>query len=184
MVELWAGLMALSGLFEEHGAKVVAICEIVQTLRELGAAKYPQAVLLSDFYHFDWENIAHRLGAVGVDVLTGGPSCVTLSSAGKMLMQKDERSDQLLDSIKLAVYLGSRAILLENVANLLDLDEEHGLLSAADDEAGRAGYTRVAIRKLKHSECGGGSQRVRVFPTWVRDEVSNISPPVDDGLIQ
>ena len=66
-----------------------------------------------DFYKLDrhqWKQALDR-----VDVVTGGPSCVTLSSAGKMRMARDPRSGRLMDTAELAIFLRARALLLENI---------------------------------------------------------------------
>ena len=90
-MEIWAGLLALSELFEARGGEVVAICESEETLLGLAKVAHPTALLQGDFYDLNWDRWAYQLGVestvgAAVDILTGGPLCVTLSSAGKMGM--------------------------------------------------------------------------------------------------
>ena len=55
VVEVWAGLRTLLGLFEsQHGFLVGAVCEIDPELLQLGAHRHPEALMQSDFYKLDW----------------------------------------------------------------------------------------------------------------------------------
>ena len=113
VAEVWAGLRTLSGLFEsQHGYSVGAICELDPELLQLAAHRHPGALVQGDFYKLDWHQWKQVLDRV--DVVTGGPSCVTLSSAGKMKMAQDPRSGQLMETAELAIFLRARALLLEN----------------------------------------------------------------------
>ena len=102
VAEVLAGLRTLSGLFEsQHGYSVGELCEIDPELLRLGARRHPEAIIQGDFYKLDWHQWKQALDRV--DVVTGGPSCVTLSSAGKMGMARDPRSGQLMDTAELAI---------------------------------------------------------------------------------
>ena len=182
VAEVWAGLRTLSGLFEsQHGFSVGALCEIDPQLLQLAAHRHPDsdALVQGDFYKLDrhqWKQALDR-----VHVVTGGPSCVTLSTAGKMQMASDPRSGQLMDTAELAIFLRARALLLENVYNLVDLDSEHALLSTVTARLRQENYSQVHVWKLRHDYCGGGSQRPRVFIFWLEDAAAlALSPLVGD----
>ena len=113
----------------------------------------------------------------------GGFSCVALSKAGKQRMEKDARSGQLYDTIKMAEFFGARAILLENVLELVDKDPRHDLLTSADATAAEPGYVRVFTWRRTHSNCGGASQRWRVLPLWLQWSVAlKLAPMVDTAV--
>ena len=96
---------------------------------------------------------------------------MSLSKAGKQKMQLDKRARQLNDTIDAACTKRALAVLIENVVELMDLNEVHGMMTAADDKASRGGLTRVKVWRKDHAKCGGGSQRTRVFPLWLHREV-------------
>ena len=60
--------------------------------------------------------------------------------------------------MEMAIFFEVRAVLLENVVQLVDDDGDHHLLSQADEVALEFGYSRVHVWHCKHSSCGGGSQ--------------------------
>ena len=188
MVELWAGLQALSVLFNQKGAVTTAIVEWEEPLLQLAEARHPEAVLHSVFYGVRWDFFRRELlersthGVMGAaDILTGGPSCVALSDAGKKKMQKDKRSEQILESVRMGIFLGVKAILLENVPNLLKKDSKHGILTACNKAAEDAGFRCIPVQSVLHAKCGGRSQRARVFPLWIHKSVSDMSDPVPDS---
>ena len=97
--------------------------------------------------------------------------------------EKDARSGQLYDTIKMAEFFGARAILLENVLKLVYKDPRRGLLTAADATAAEAGYVRVFSWRRRHSDCGGASQRWRVLPLWLQWSVAlKLAPMVDTDV--
>ena len=148
---------------------------------ELARWRHHRAATEGDFYMLGWKRWLKLLTPdEWVDVVTGGFACVALSSAGKQLMQADPRSGQLCDTIGMAVYFRARAILLENVVELLDKDESHGLLTGADRMAAEERYIRVFVWRLRHSDQGGASQRSRVMPLWLQEEIVLALAPVQD----
>ena len=62
---------------------------------------------------------------------------MSLSKAGKQKMQLDKRARQLNDTIDAACTKRALAVLIENVVELMDLNEVHGMMTAADDKASR-----------------------------------------------
>ena len=115
-----------------------------------------------------------------VDVLTGGFACVTLSSSGKHLAQKDPRSRQLWDTMEMAIFFEGRAVLLEILVQLVDADGDYHLLPQEDEVALEFGYTRAHVWRRKHSSCGGGSQRLHVLLLWLHSSVVLKLAPILD----
>jgi hypothetical protein len=82
--------------------------------------------------------------------------------------------------MEMAIFFEVRAVLLENVVQLVDDDCDHLLLSQADEVALDFGYSRVHVWRRKHSSCGGGSQRLRVLPLWLHSSVVLKLEPIVD----
>jgi len=178
VVEAWAGLTVLSTEFEKHGATVMGCIELVPELQGLARWKHKQAEVTGDFYEREWERWRDKWGAGGPRIATGGFTCVTLSEAGLKKMDKDSRSTQLIDTLKMATFFGVSAVLLENVYNLVGKDEEHGMLSSAVAFMKDNSFVQVAVWDRVHSRCGGPSQRRRVFPCWLGADIAMIVRPV------
>ena len=176
MLEAWSGLLALSSMFVKHGGELVGAIEWTVELLELVGWLHPKAFKTDDFYKMEWKGWQQLIG--NVDVITGGFACVTLSRAGKQLMEKDVRSAQLMDTVGMAVYFEARAVLLENVVELVDKDNIHGMLTEAKQFMTNEGFMLVSIWRQNHARCGGASQRQRVLPLWVRAEVAMVVAPV------
>ena len=168
--------MGVSAGFELHNCELVGVVEKERELEELAEWWMSSGVTTGDFYDYEWKRWKHLIGEV--DVLVGGFPCVFLSKAGKQLMHRDWRSGCLMETVLMCGWLDVRAVLLENVTELVDKDGEHGLLTDADVKFLEDGMVQVHVWRQKHSECGGSSQRVRVLPSWVKKEVARVSAPV------
>ena len=95
VIEPWSGVTMLSSLFEEQGLTVFGCVEIVPILQELAKWLHQGALVDGDFYAGRWREWKALVPAgCRVHVLTGGVACVTLSSAGKQLAQKDPLSQR------------------------------------------------------------------------------------------
>lgn len=53
--------------------------------------------------------------------------------SGKRLRHEDPRSNQGMETAKLAVYFGALALIVENVTNFLDEDHAHHLVEQMDE---------------------------------------------------
>ena len=181
MIEVWAGLTCLSQLCEEQGCKVVGIVEKERPLKECAAWRHEHAETAQDYYDEEWMGWKREGKIQEVDVLTGGFACVTLSKAGRQLMERDVRSRQLMDTLWMAVFFRARLVLLENVGELLLKDSQHGMLTEGKQYMSSMGYTLVFVYSRKHSRTGGGTQRQRVFPGWVTMQIAMSAAPVGEN---
>lgn len=99
------------------GFETAAFCEIEEFPRKVLAKHWPNVPCYRDVR----ELTADRLAADGiaVDVICGGFPCQDLSASGKQVGFEGERSSLYGEVIRLACDIRPRAIVLENVANLL-----------------------------------------------------------------
>ena len=109
----------------------------------------------------------------GIDWLIGGPSCTSLSSAGKQLSQNDPKSRYLKDHINIAAACGALLILLENVPYLVAGDSEHGLDSHLLQQGAALGYVLSQAWFVEDQQVGGFTQRRRVFLVWEKSDVAS-----------
>ena len=108
----------------------------------------------------------------GIVWLIGGPSCTSLSAAGKQLAQNDPNYRYLRDHIAIAASCGALFVLLENVPYLVEGDATHSLYSQLLRQAAALGYTRSQEWFLRDHEVGGYTQRRRLFLVWVKSDVA------------
>ena len=147
--------------------------EIVPILQERAKWLHQGPLVNGDFYAGRWQEWKELVpSGCRVDVLTGGFACVTLSSAGKQLAQKDHRSRQLWDTMEMAIFFEVRAVLLENVVQLVDDDGDHHLLSQADEVALRFGYSWLATDCLFKNS--GAAIKSRVVSTTNSNSIRSI----------
>ena len=134
LVELWAGVASLSTAFQDAGHTLFAFCEANPLLHA-----FPSDSLTAFKSELnEWKDWAFP--PQGVVWLVGGPSCTSVSSAGKQLAQNDPKSRYLKDHLNIAAACGALLILLENVPYLVDGDSEHGLFSHLLQQATALGY--------------------------------------------
>ena len=84
--------------------------------------------------------------------VVGGPSCTSLSTAGKQLAGKDPTSRYLFDHLIMAAACGATLILLENVLPLVEDDSTHGLYTKLLQQAAALGYTLVGWQPIVYSK--------------------------------
>ena len=136
----------------------------------------PQSSGSQDFYDYFWNS--WRPADAHPTVVVAGPSCCHLSVAGKRLRQWDPRSSQGLDTAKLAVHFKATILVIENVAQLLDEDPQHGLLSEIDSFMTSNGYNPMCCWRLQNSHLGGCTSRERVFAMWETTSFVVLPPPL------
>lgn len=132
------------------------------------------------------ENSAHEYK--GVDIVAGGVPCPPFSKAGKQLGQDDER-DLFPAALKIVEKIDPKAVMLENVAGLLDPKFNEYRLQI-DTKLNEMGYT--TFWKLHHaSDYGVPQLRPRVilvalkpqfakFFSWPEEKVT--PPTVGEAL--
>ena len=175
MVDVFAGISSFGHTFSPHGFRPVGHCEINPLCNQILASCWPTAEKCEDFYAEHWKSwkLSH------VDLLCGGPSCVSFSPAGKQLAAKDVRHSQLRDVAHMAAFLNVRICLLENVVQFLDYKE---VLDAATDLFTSLGYSLKGHFICRHSQLGGASMRQRVIFFFEQDTTMAGLPPVEVHL--
>ena len=183
LVELWAGVASLSTSFMDAGHSLFAFCEANPLLHSLLSLLHPDSLTALKSEAGEWKDWV--MPTTGVTWLIGGPSCTSLSTAGKQLAQNDPNSRYLRDHIAIAATCGALLILLENVPFLVEGDEEHGLYSRLLQQAAALGYTLSQTWFVRDNEVGGHTQRRRVFLVWEKTGVAlqcgdwpQVQPPV------
>ena len=109
-------------------------------------------------------------------MVTVGPSCCPFSISSKRLRQHDPRSTQGLDTAALAVHLGAKALIVENVSQFVNEDYQHKLVSEMVDYLQLHGMVLVATWILLDSSLGGCSGRERIFLVWEEIQMASSLP--------
>ena len=174
LIDVWAGISSFHKISEAVVHTHYWIENNPTAVLSL-KSNYPQATGSEDFYDYFWNS--RRPPADQPTVVVAGPSCCHLSVAGKRLRQWDPRSSQGLDTAKLAVHFKATILVIENVAQLLDEDLQHGLLSEIDSFMVSNGYNSMCCWRLQDSHLGGCTSRERVFAMWDgKDRLCCFSP--------
>jgi site-specific DNA-cytosine methylase len=133
-----------------------------------------RAMITGDATQVTGDTIRETLAAVGespdIDVVFGGPPCQGMSKAGKQ-RPDDERNNLTLEFWRIAIELGARAVVMENVPPLLTERKFRPLFDAIVERAVAAGYTIVA-NVLDAVNYGVPQRRRRAFVVGTRDGVA------------
>ena len=179
LAELWAGVATLSLCFWLlAGVPLHAFCEFDDLLFNFLAMRHPTAQTAKQFESNQWR--CWQFGPDTYSIFVGGPSCTSLSSAGKRLAGLDPTSRYLFDHLKAAAYFAALLVLLENVPWLVDGDEEHGLFTQLKLLASALGYVLTKIWRVRDCEVAGFTQRERVFLLFERIHLVALLPAVAD----
>jgi site-specific DNA-cytosine methylase len=130
-VDVWAGVSAFSDDFSRQpyvAVKQRAWIEWSPIAWVLLNAFYPGAQWCADFFSSAWQHWKFQHDVV----VTAGPRCCPFSVSGKRLRHEDPRSNQGLETAKLAVFFGVIALIVENVTNFVDEDNLHHLVHQMD----------------------------------------------------
>ena len=125
LIKLWSGVASLSTALCAQGASLHAYCESNPLLNTLLSRAHPEAQSASQSEKGEWK--LWSLPKSAVVWVPGGPSCTSLSTAGKQLAGDDLTSRYLFDHICMAAAFGASLILLENILYLVEGDSVHGL---------------------------------------------------------
>ncbi len=157
----WAGIETLAAV--DHDVAALAAYarndhrEGVAMTADLGSSAGLSLVL---------DEIEHRAGPDGVDVLLGGPPCQGFSTAGKWL-KEDSRNSLVFSFVAAAERLQPRYVVMENVSALL-WKRGRPFLEAVRQRLHDAGYRTATI--LMHAETFGVPQlRRRLILLAARD---------------
>ena len=146
-LDVWAGLSSFSDAFKEQSNVIVkeeawiewapVACVLLQHFM---AAVY----CCQDFFSYAWSCWKFKYELI----VTAGPSCCPFSVSGKRLRQNDPRACQGFETAKLAVDLGALVLIIENVANFVDEDHIHHLMSDIDDYLQLNGMVAIGVWRL------------------------------------
>lgn len=130
-----------------------------------------RAMVIGDAAQVTGDTIRETLAAIGeppeIDVVFGGPPCQGMSRAGKQ-RPDDPRNNLTLEFWRIAVELGARAVVMENVPPLLTERKFRPLFDAIVERAVAAGFTVVA-NVLDAVNYGVPQYRRRAFIVGTRD---------------
>ena len=175
LLDVWAGISSFSDGFATQAHVPVlqrAWIENAPAAIALLAAIYCAANNCCDFYNYSWTGWKFNWDLV----VTAGPSCCPFSVSGKRLRQHDPRSTQGLDTAALAVHLGAKVLIVENVSMFLNEDYRHNLVSEMVEYLQHHDLILVATWVLLDSALGGCSGRERVFLVWEEIQVASSLP--------
>ncbi|WP_020178535.1 DNA cytosine methyltransferase [Methylopila sp. M107] len=135
-IELFAGCGGLSTGFLDAGLHVAAGFEL--DLRAVDAYNYNHAYrgsigVAANLSNVTGEYLLHSAGLTSVDFLIGGPPCQPFSIVGKRRGAEDIRADLMAQYVRIVRELAPKAILLENVPNLVTIEGGVVLKKAAAD---------------------------------------------------
>ena len=109
-------MASLSTSFQDAGHTLFAFCEASPLLHaHLSLPHHDSLTALKSEFN-EWKDWVFP--PQGIVWLIGGPSCTSLSSAGRQLAYNDPKSRYLKDHINIAAACGALLILLENVPSL------------------------------------------------------------------
>ena len=149
-VDVWAGVSAFSDGFKRQSYVTVrqrAWVEWSPIAWIILQAFYTGAQWCADFFNYDWQRWKFQHDVV----VTGGPSCCPFSVSGKRLRQRDPRSNQGMETAKLAVHFGALVLIVENVTNFVDEDNAHHLLEQMNEYLLLNGMVAIGVWKLVDS---------------------------------
>ena len=175
LLDVWAGISSFSNGFAAQAHVPVlqrAWIENAPAAIALLAATYSAANNCCDFYNYSWTGWKFNWDLV----VTAGPSCCPFSVSGKRLRQHDPRSTQGLDTAALAVHLGAKVLIVENVSMFINEDYRHNLVSEMVDYLKQHGLVLVATWILLGSALGGCSGRERVYLVWEEIQMASSLP--------
>ncbi|HEY9378974.1 MAG TPA: DNA (cytosine-5-)-methyltransferase, partial [Jiangellaceae bacterium] len=118
VLSLCSGVGGLDRGLEAAGMKVVGLCEIDPTCRDVLARHWPDVPCHDDIRTMDGKEWRGR-----VDVVAGGSPCTDLSVAGRRAGLVGEHSRIFWDFCRVADQSAADWVLFENVAGLLSSNE-------------------------------------------------------------
>ena len=144
--------------------------------RLIGDCRYFEhaAIELADVQKLTGDHILAKIGATRgeIPLLVGGPPCQSWSSAGRQLGFNDPRGRLFSDFVRLAVELGVRWVMFENVRGLLTARGMDGRPGTALEqircELLDVGF-QTSVALLNAADYGVAQRRVRLVVFAYRD---------------
>ena len=171
-VDVYAGLLAFALVMSAVDIELHGMIEIDERCHELANLNFP------DIHHaFDVYDEGYKHWEVEqVRILTGGPSCVPHSKAGKQGRGDDKRSTQFADMAEVAAYFDCDIVIVENVVELLECNM---VMDDADQRFRALGYERTVTEVVEHDHVEGDSLRARVLLWYEKtSKIKGLPPPL------
>jgi len=115
-VELFAGIGGFRVGLDALGGRCVFASELDTEAQTIYAANFPHELLVGDITEVNVDEVPEH------DLLTAGFCCQSFSRAGAEGGLNDPRGQLFFEVVRIAAHLRPAALLLENVANLLEHD--------------------------------------------------------------
>ena len=180
-LSMFTGKCAPEPFMEAAGYQLDAACEIEDFLQAYIRHKYPEAAIANDAIllaaqPMSWNIPSHRLPHI--EGMIAGPPCQPFSKAGKQQGAADQRAIRVLDVLHVAAAYKVAWIIIENVVDLLDGDDKHGLYTAIIEVAASHNYTLTNKEKVRDGDVGGVMSRTRLFLYFEQADIAIIMPPM------
>jgi site-specific DNA-cytosine methylase len=176
---MFSGYGPVELMLEEAGWECDAYCEWETHLAMFLRSKHPRAAYAKDAKKLaedpmSWGIAGHRLPHLRA--LIGGPPCQAMSKAGMQKGAADPRSERLYDMFHVGAAYNVERILLENVTELMDDDDYHGLFSAIIQLAASYKFQLIMRQRVLDAVEGGVTARKRLFLHFEHRNVTLILP--------
>ena len=164
MIDLFAGTGAFTHAFEQTGkVSCVFANDMVEWSKKIYDENYDHTLTLQDLNTIKVEDIPPH------DILTGGFPCQPFSIAGKQEGFDDVRSNVFWKILEIIDHHQPRAVVLENVKNLVSHDDGKTFTTIKENLTNR-GYT-IQTKVLNTSAITGIPQhRERIYIVCLKDK--------------
>jgi DNA (cytosine-5)-methyltransferase 1 len=164
MIDLFAGTGAFTHAFEQTGrVECVFANDMVEWSKQIYDLNYRHKLTLQDLNTVNVQDIPPH------DILTGGFPCQPFSIAGKQQGFDDARSNVFWKILEIIDFHQPRAVILENVKNLVSHDEGNTFKTIKKNLTDR-GY-HIQTKVLNTSDITGIPQhRERIYIVCLKDK--------------
>lgn len=188
VVDLFSGVGGLSIGFENAGFEVIGASDLEPDITRAFALNHPGALVRTgDIKEMNPGDFMAELGIVPgqLDVLMGGPPCQGFSRnrarrhyEGKFV--DDPRNYLFKEFLRFAEAIKPRAVLIENVADML-VKEGGKFKNEIVDKLAELGYLDVNTKVLNAADYGVPQRRRRAFIVASRDGVVQLPSPTHEA---
>ncbi|AIW42381.1 DNA cytosine methyltransferase [Paenibacillus polymyxa] len=181
IVELFSGPGGLGLGFHMQGFNTVVAYEYEEDCIDTYSANFPEAaVIKKDLFQFSDEDmktlkklVLQKTGKDSVDIVMGGPSCRSFSSANPKKKQGDPRDFLYRPLIKVASNLNAKYFVMENVADInnktSDDHHEKKIFHLILDDLYKEGFKYINCDLLNAADYGTPQTRERLIIIATKD---------------
>ena len=161
VLDVFCGAGGLSFGFSQAGFKILGGIDSDPQAMKTYSLNFPKSkAVVADLSSVKAAGLSKLIDGSNVDVMVGGPPCQGFSIAGKRL-ESDPRNILYREYLRIVRFLKPRALLIENVPNILTMFEGR-VASAIYDDLERIGYD-VHVSKVNSADFGVPQLRNRAF---------------------